>query len=87
MVSKQPEEGEGYDIVVWADEDGDIVCSGYTERGDKALKKLCGEYSSGTVMEILIPPTEFFRSMPKKLKLGLLNPETDKINKMQETLH
>jgi hypothetical protein len=65
-------EAKGYDIVVWVDEEGDIVTRAFTKRGDNALKTFVNEYSKGDIVQIYSSPTEFEASLPNTLAVGYL---------------
>ena len=60
----------GYDVLIWIDEDGDIVCKAYTPEGDQFLLKLWPTYQKGDIMEIVSSPEEFFAAVPPDLNVG-----------------
>lgn len=82
MKSKRPERMKGYDVLVWIDGDGDVVCSGYTAGGNEFLRTICPQYKTGQVLEIISPPEEFRKHIPPKVKVGLVSPGTKKITSM-----
>lgn len=73
---------KGYDVLVWMDEDKDIVCQSYTEKGTEFLKTLDKRYAEGDVLEIISHPDEFKAHIPPNLVVGSISPRTNKITKM-----
>lgn len=79
---------KGYDILVWMDTDGDVVCTSYTKRGNVFLKSIGGKYRAGSIMEIMGEPKEFQELIPPDVRVGLLSPETNKVARMaKNSLH
>lgn len=73
----------GYDVLVWIDQDGDIVTSAYTLRGEQGLKKMEKTYSLGDIMEIFIYPDEFGKMM-KDYRVGFVEFPSKKVRPMQQ---
>lgn len=72
-------EAQGYDIVVWSDKDGDIVCRAFTPAGDKALRAFVNKYHRGDLVQIYMPPEKFEAELPEGITVGLLNPKSKKV--------
>lgn len=75
-------QSRGYDILVWIDEDEDVVAQAYTEEGATFLKSMDGRYNRGDVLEIISHPDEFKRHVPPRLKIGSISPVTNKVSRM-----
>ena len=65
-------EAKGFDVVVWVDTDGDIVCRAFTPGGDEYLKNLVNHYERSDIVQIYSDPEEFYKSVPPDLVVGLL---------------
>lgn len=72
MRTPSAREAENYDIVVWVDEEGDIVARGFSDTGHTALRRYVNEYQRGDIVQIYVPPKEFEADMPTDLTVGLL---------------
>lgn len=75
-------QSRGYDILVWIDEDGDVVSQSYTESGTVFLKSMDSRYLQGDVLQIISHPDEFKTHVPPKLKIGSISPVTNKVAPM-----
>lgn len=73
---------KGYDVLVWIDEEGDIVCRAYTEGGTRFLQAMDKRYIQGDVLEIISHPEEFKKNIPPMLKVGSISPKSKKVTKM-----
>lgn len=81
-------EAEGFDIVVWSDKDGDIVCRAFTPAGDRALRAFVNKYHRGDIVQIYMPPEQFEAELPEGIHVGLLNPRRKKVVAMtKSSLH
>jgi hypothetical protein len=69
----------GFDIVVWVDNDGDIVCRAFTSPGHKAIRKLVNDYRRGDIVQIYNSPEEFQAEMPESLAIGMLQKQSKKV--------
>ena len=67
---------EGFDILIWAAEDGRILTAAQTILGEAILHGLMPKYKRGTTTEIKDDPSSFFAEVPKKSKIGLVHPTT-----------
>lgn len=74
----------GYDVLVWIDQDGDIVSSAYTRKGVEALRKMVPAYLDGDIMEILIHPEEFSHMM-KEYRVGFIEYTSKKVMPMEQS--
>lgn len=72
----------GYDILVWLDEEMDVVCCGYTEAGETFLRTIYPPYTNGDILEIISHPEEFKASIPFNINVGLRNYRTNKVAPM-----
>ena len=76
-------EAIGYDIVVWVDEDGDIVARGFSPLGHKTLRGFVNKYRPGDIVQIYCSPEEFEADIPDGVHVGTLNSTTGKIDSMK----
>lgn len=72
----------GYDILVWMDNEGDVVCCGYTVIGERFLKEVQPGYENGDVLQILSDPDMFRETCPTHISVGLVSPNTNKVYPM-----
>lgn len=75
-------QAKGYDILIWIDEEGDVVCRSYTENGTKFLQAMDKRYLQGDVLEIISHPEEFKKHIPPMLKVGSISPKSKKVSRM-----
>ncbi len=75
-------QSKGYDCIVWIDEDGDVVCQAYTEKGTKFLQQMDKRYNLGDVLEIITHPEEFKKHIPPMLKVGAIAHGSQKVSLM-----
>lgn len=68
-----------YDVIIWIDEDGDIVCRGITRRGEEFLQTLYEPYKMFDILEILSHPEEFQAMVPSDVRVGTVHPESKKV--------
>lgn len=69
----------GYDVLVWKDDDGDIVCCAYTELGTRWLRAFIPSYEVGDIAQILAPPEEFARLVPDNVLVGRYTTDTKRV--------
>lgn len=79
MLPPSKKEAEGYDVVVWVDNDGDIVARGFTHLGHKQLKGFVNSYHPGDIVQIYCEPDEFIAEFSPETTVGMLNSRTKKI--------
>ncbi len=77
MTGPTIEQTRGYDIMIWADEGGRILAQSFTILGEAILHGLSPGHRMGKEIEIIDPPSVFFSEVPKKTRIGLINPETN----------
>lgn len=75
-------QAEGYDILIWIDEEGDVVSRAYTDQGTKFLQAMDKRYVQGDILEIISHPEEFKKHLPPMLKVGSISPKTKRVSKM-----
>lgn len=76
MQTPTKEQAEGYDVLIWLDDDGDIMLRAYTEQGEDFLVNYCEDYSRGDLVELSdIHPEEFAVEIPTAVMAGFLNSE------------
>lgn len=75
-------QARGYDILIWIDEEGDVVCRSYTGSGTDFLQTMDKRYMQGDVLEIISHPEEFKKHLPPKLKVGSISPVTKKVSRL-----
>lgn len=75
-------QAKGYDVLIWIDEEGDVVCRSYTEGGTKFLQTMDKRYLQGDVLEIVSHPEVFKKHIPPMLKVGSISPGTKKVTRM-----
>jgi hypothetical protein len=71
---------KGYDLLIWVDEEGDVVCFAYTKQGQEFLKQAHEDYKKGDVIEILAHPSDFRKLLPPGIRVGLLNDGFDSVS-------
>lgn len=64
---------KGFDVVVWVDNDGDIVAKAFTPRGHNSLRKFVSDYHNGDIVEIYCDPDAFMKELEDEVALGTLN--------------
>lgn len=74
--------GAGYDVLVWVDDEGDVVCCGYTRKGQNFLRTLNRDYNNGDIMELVGHPRAFKAQIPNNIQVGLLMRPSGKIKPM-----
>jgi len=72
-------EATGYDIVVWVDQDGDIVARGFTKLGHSTLRAFVNKYRAGDIVQIYCNPEEFTDELASNVRVGALNSNTGRI--------
>jgi len=72
-------EATGYDVIVWVDEDGDIVARGFSRQGHSALRAFVNKYHAGDIVQIYCTPEAFMDELPTDLAVGVLNSRTEKV--------
>lgn len=75
-------QAKGYDILIWIDEEGDVVCQAYTESGTKFLQTMDQRYILGDVLEIVTHPEVFKKHIPPMLRVGNISPKTKRVSRM-----
>jgi hypothetical protein len=70
---------EGFDILIWANEKGHIFGSPQTILGEAILHGLIPTHKRGKRVEIKTEPSEFFKEVPRKTRIGLVHPTTKKV--------
>lgn len=68
-----------YDVLVWIDDDGDVVCQSYSPEGRTFLRSMFPGYESHQVLEILCTPEEFTKHIPPDVLVGRVMYPTKKI--------
>jgi len=63
---------QGYDIVVWVDDDGDIVAKAFTKYGHNTLRKFVSDYRNGDIVEIYCDPDQFMKEVDETVSIGTL---------------
>jgi hypothetical protein len=77
-----------YDILVWIDEDGDVVCQCQSQRGHEVLQELDPTAEYGDTLQIMCAPEEFERRVPGGLRVGLvMHPSKTVVPMGQVRLH
>jgi hypothetical protein len=72
-------ESKGFDIVIWVDNDGDIVCRALTDLGHESIRKLVNDYQRGDIVQIYTSPEDFQAEMPDNLAIGMLSERAKKV--------
>lgn len=72
MQKPTPEQANGYDIVLWLDNDGDIIASPYTPAGEEFIRKLQPDWKPGVHMTVQASPKRFFKCVPDGITVGLM---------------
>ena len=85
MQAPTKQKAKGYDIVVWIDDDGDIVTKSYTHAGTLTLKAMVPDYEHGYVAQIHCDPKEFMAEVPHLVTVGMLDFSTKKLVPMRVT--
>lgn len=82
MTQPTADQSKGYDIVIWADDEGNIVAKSYTILGEVAFHGLLPDHRMGqlVIMDELTQPDDFFRQMPPGIRIGAMNPITGNIH-------
>lgn len=62
--------------MIWVGEDGSIMAKSHTILGEAILHGLQPGHKNGGTVEIQDTPSVFFADVPRKTKIGLVNPET-----------
>lgn len=75
-----------YDILVWIDDDGDVVCSNLTERGYGFLRTLTTDFEDGQVLQIMCTPEEFANQVPDNVLVGMRMHPSGKVVPMEHPL-
>lgn len=78
------EQANGFDLLIWMGDGGDILTKSYTLMGEAILKGMFDEYTTGDVLEILVTPDEFSKEMPPTARVGYVDPRTNKVHKMEK---
>lgn len=60
-----------YDVLVWIDEDGDVVCDSRTREGTEFLCTIHPSYEMGQILQIMCTPEEFANHLPSGILVGL----------------
>jgi hypothetical protein len=63
----------GYDILIWVDGDGDVVCCGYSRDAQDFLRSISANYTNGDILEIISHPDEFFAATPHDFNIGYVS--------------
>lgn len=79
-------QAKGYDVLVWIDEEGDVVCRAYTDEGTDFLRGMDNRYVRGDVLEIISHPDEFKKHIPPKLKVGSIAPRSRKVTPLVHSM-
>lgn len=66
-----PNDTGAYDILVWIDGDGDVVCKDLTPAGLRCLQRIHPTYNSGQILQILCTPEAFAEVIPEDVLVGL----------------
>lgn len=70
---------KGYDILIWMTKTGEVLCCGYTGKGEEFLKTLEPKYLNGDILEVKVKPEKFEKRIPRALRAGAVSPETNKV--------
>jgi hypothetical protein len=73
-----------WDIIVWFDEDDDVVCKAYTDMGQDFMRMLFEGIRGDETVEILMNPDEFVARVGDTLNVGFKSPQTGIIHPMRE---
>ena len=84
MKPPSKDECNGFDLVVWKDDDGEIVCRAFTLTGHKALKQFVNKYRKGDLVVIYCDPKQFEEELEKDVIVGLLHPKSKKVVPMSK---
>ena len=78
MTAPTLEQSRGFDIVIWADDGGRIIAKSYTILGEVAFHGLLPGHNMGQEVEMdeVAHPEDFFKAMPKGIRIGMLNPDS-----------
>jgi hypothetical protein len=79
MTKPTAEQSRGFDIMIWADEGGRILARSQSILGEILLHALMPGHKMGNEIEIEEEPSKFFADIPRKTKIGLVNPETNDV--------
>lgn len=69
----------GYDVVVWKDEDDDVVCCAYTKEGARWLRTMYPKYRKGQILQIIASPEQFSRRIPHDILVGRYTTDTHRV--------
>lgn len=70
------------DLLIFIDEDGDVMCRAYTREGEDFLRSLHEGYERPGALEILVHPEEFQSHVVPGLRVGIMHPGTKIITLM-----
>lgn len=79
MTGPTAEQSSGFDIMIWADEGGRILARSHTLLGEILLHGLMPNHKMGNEVEIEEEPSKFFAEIPRRTRIGLMNPETNDV--------
>ena len=74
------EMAKGYDILIWMEPGGEILCCGYTTDGEEFLRDIEPTYNNGDVLELLVSPQLFELRVYDHLRIGGISPRTNKVH-------
>lgn len=87
--SKPVSLAKGYDVLIWVDDDNDLVCAGFTEHGIQQLREAVGgHYDDESSVVICVHPQEFAAIFDKETKIGIVNHDRSAVTEMsKKALH
>lgn len=80
------EDAKGYDLIVWLNEDGEVLTKSYSLMGEVILRGMTPNYEPGDVLEILVHPDEFNRDIPPSARVGYVDPHTNRLRRIDKGL-
>lgn len=77
-------DGQGlYDVLVWIDDDGDVVCNSLSAEGLAFLRSLDPSYEEHQILQIMCRPDEFANLVPNNVLVGMRRSPSGKIVPME----
>lgn len=77
-----PEMTKDYDIVVWIDEDGDVVFAGFTPAAKAFIDAMYPEFTRFDTLVVEGTPEEFAETICPTLRIGCVQFGTNKVFKL-----
>lgn len=87
LTNKPTALSKGYDILIWIDDDGDIVCSSFSPKGFEVMKMMTGGfYTEDTTVIICVHPEEFVSMLPDKTRVGIVSRDHSTVTEMSKNM-